>query len=259
MANDSAKRNVLNVLVMAGADGSISAPEKKFIHTLCQEHGIDTEQLRELTSQFRQNPRKLSLPSDPAELTRAIEMLASMAFADENLSGSEHKLLKRVADYAGMSPTHLEQIISDADPVDEGMLYQRIEEIYTGFCRWDATTRQTKISELANMGRSALVTMLRILESYRRPDGMDTAAELKGLLIVQLGLIGDDRAVYYLAQILSLGSMDDETQETPLPWAAAEALGKIVNEPFTSDQTGLDAAQLWWESEKARQYDKLAY
>ncbi len=259
MAADSAKRSVLNMPVMAGADGSISRPEKEFIYALCEKMGIESEQLRELTKQYRLNPRKLSLPSDPAEIIQAIEMLVVMAFADEHLSGQEHKLLKRVAEYARMSPTHLEQIISDADPTDEQMVYQRIEELYTGFSQWDNPMRQTKVSDMADMGRPALLAMLRVMESYRKPDGMDAATELKGLVIAQLGLMGDDRAVYYLAQVLSLSDSDDEASATQLPFKAAESLGEIVGEPFTPDQTGLEAAQLWWRSENARQYDKLAY
>ncbi len=259
MADGAAKLNVLNVLVMAGADGTISRPEKEYIYALCEKLGIETELLRELTSQFRENPRKLSLPSDPAELIEAIETLAGVAMADENLSDREHKLLKRVASYAGLSATRLEQILRDADPIDEGMLYSRIEEIYTGFSQWDPETRRTKVSELANMGRATLLAMLRILESYRKPDQMETMTELKSFVIAQLGLMGDDRAAYYLAQLLSLSDTDDEISTAQLRWTAAEALGKIVNEPFTPDQAGLDAARLWWRSEKAKQYDKLAY
>ena len=72
----------------------------------------------------------------------------------------------------------------------------------------------------------------------------------------QLGALGDDRAVYYLAQQFQ---MDHDAAGAEFRQTAAEAMGRIVGQSFSRDAAGIEAARAWWLSAGIRQHDKLVY
>jgi len=107
-------------------------------------------------------------------------------------------------------------------------------------------------------GAAGAVLLLRILESYRTPDNAANALELKTMACEQLGDTADARAAYYLAQQVSIGDGEDEISSPELRTAAAEAMGKVVGEPFSRDSDGIDAARSWWSSPAAAEFQQLA-
>ena len=104
-----------------------------------------------------------------------------------------------------------------------------------------------------------MISLLRVLETGRVPEGAADGLELKTLVAEHLGRLGDERAVYYLAQQVTIGEMDDEVTNGELRFAVAEALGRIADRPFSRDQGGVEAARKWWFAEGLRRYDHLAY
>jgi len=133
------------------------------------------------------------------------------------------------------------------------------DEIYQQFAGWPDGTRREKLDQFASTGDAAVVPLLRILESYRTPDGAADTSALKTMVCQQLGRLGDDRAVYYLCQQISLGDAEDEINSAPLRYAAAEALGRIIGKPFTPDAQGVQTAREWWLGAGRVRYDQLAF
>lgn len=133
------------------------------------------------------------------------------------------------------------------------------DEIYQQFAGWPETTQREKLDQLASAGDAAVVPLLRILESYRTPDGAANTLSLKTIICQQLGRLGDDRAVYYLCQQISLGDAEDEINSAALRYAAAEALGRIIGKPFTPDDQGVQIAREWWLGPGRVRYDQLAF
>ena len=119
--------------------------------------------------------------------------------------------------------------------------------------------RRAKLQELAAMGRGVVVPLLRVLESYKSPDGAPNALSLKARVAETLGELGDDRAVYYLAQQVNIGEQEDEITNAALRRASAAALGALVGAEFSADDEGVAAARQWWQGSGRRVYDRLAF
>ena len=257
--NDNAKRNLRNVMVFALADGELNDAEKQFIESLRGRLGIDEAEFNQLCQQVRENPKQLSLPRDAAEAEEAIRLLVATAVADGQVSQAESRLLGRLARHVGLEESSVDELIASASSTHADEIQAMVEQIYASFHGWDEPTRREKVAALAGFGRESVVPLLRILESYRVPDGAADGLDLSTLVAEQLGSLGDDRAVFYLAQQINIGDMDDEITNAALRHAAAEALGRIVGEEFSADQAGVAAARGWWFAGALRRYDKLAF
>lgn len=133
------------------------------------------------------------------------------------------------------------------------------DEIYEQFPSWPEATQREKLGQFASAGGAAVVPLLRIIESYRTPDGAANTLALKVMVCQHLGRLGDDRAVYYLSQQISLGDAEDEINSAALRYAATEALGRIIGKPFTPDAQGVQAARDWWVGPGRARYDQLAF
>jgi hypothetical protein len=132
------------------------------------------------------------------------------------------------------------------------------DEIYQQFAGWPETTQREKLDQFASACDAAVVPLLRILESYRTPDGAADTSALKTMVCQQLGRLGDDRAVYHLCQQISLGDAEDEINSAALRYVA-EALGRIIGQPFTPDAQGVQTAREWWVGPARARYDQLAF
>jgi len=257
-----AERNMRNVIVLALADGTLSDEEKRFIDELRIKSGIGDEQFRRLCRQVREEPGKLAMSADPQEVREGIALLAEAAAADGRISPSEQELLQRLGQRVGMDDAAINGLIDSlaaAQTAREGQIETLIKEIYAGFAGWDERTRNEKLAAVGAFGRAATMHLVRALESYRTPAGAADALEVKKFIAVQLGLGGDDRAAYYLAQQVNIGDADDEITNSALRCAAAEALGKLVGESFGPDQAGVEQARGWWQLAGHTRYDRLAF
>jgi hypothetical protein len=251
-----------NVIVFALADGQLSDEEKQFIESLRAKLRIEREEFHRLCEQVRRDPRTVSLPLGGYEAQEAIRLLVQAAAADRQISKAERRLLRRAADYVQMDPSRLEEMIDRATGVaeiDDAALQARVDEMYAKFAQWDAAARRERIGAWGELGRAAVVPLLRVLESYRAPDGAADALALKVLVAEQLGQLGDERAAYYLAQQVSIGDIEEEISNSALRQAAAEALGRLVGQPFTRDAAGVAAAREWWKGPGNREYARLAF
>ncbi|MHC4294699.1 MAG: hypothetical protein ACYSTL_03855 [Planctomycetota bacterium] len=258
--NDEAKRNLRNVMVMTLVDKKLSQKERRFVEELRIKLGISDEEFRELVEQVREDRKTIALPKGEKGGRQAVELLISVAMADGELAAGELKALRKVATCAGMSGPEFEKLLALQDTsADEDQINARVDDIYADFGGWDEATQHKKLSELASMGRAAATAMLHILESYRVPEGASDALVLKVLIAEHPGALGDDRAVYYLAQQVTIGDSDDEITNSALRCAGAEAIGKIVGEPFTRDQAGVEAVREWWRAPASDPYDRLAF
>jgi tellurite resistance protein len=259
MADEQAERDLRNVLVLALADGQLSEGEKQFIESLRKRLAIGQEEFSQICEQIRRNPAQVLLPRGSPEAERAIRLLVEAAAADGHVSPPERKVLAALARRAGLDESFVDQAAAAARPGSQAALAALVEEVYARFAGWDGAVRRAKIEALAAASPDPAVTLLRMLESYRAPDGAADNLELKVLLAEQLGRLGDDRAVHYLSQQVAIGEMEDEITRAPLRQAAAEALGRILKQPFTRDQAGVQAARRWWFGGGLRKYDRLAF
>ncbi len=258
----SDRRNLHNVLVACLADGRLDDDEKRHIAELRDKLGFDSEEFSHMVSQVADGGRSVALPTKPVEAEEALLGLIEAALADGQIADSERRLLERVADHIHLPPGRLDGLIDQArggEDVDDFRLAREKEEIYRHFAEWDDATRREKIAALAGLGRTAVRALVQILESYRKPDGMDTALPLKTLIARQLGQIGDSRSVYYLAQHVNIGDTDEEISDVNLRGAAAEAVGRIAGQDFPPNQQGIEALREWWDAEGRLQYDYLLY
>jgi len=257
--SDQKRQDLKNVMVLALADGQLSDEEKAFIERLRDSLGIDEDEFRRLVAQVRESPKSIVVPGDPSAGADAVRLLAEMAAADGQIGDLEQRVVRRAGQRAGMGAAAVESMLAQvaAASGSDDDSDARIDEIYAGFAEWDESVRREKVASLASGARAAVVPLLRILESYRAPDGAPDAFALKALVVEQLGRLGDTRAVYYLAQQVNLADVDDETTCAALRCAAAEAIGKLVAEPFTPDQAGLDAARKWWLAAGLVRYNAL--
>jgi uncharacterized tellurite resistance protein B-like protein len=245
-----------NVMVMTMADGKVTDEEKKFIERLREKLGVDAESFRQLCQDIRENPKLVKMPSDLAEAEQAIRLMAEAAAADGPISPPEQQALERLARHAGVSSPVLEVIMAQAEGADLAKLEAAVAEIYVDFANWDAPTRSAKFAALGAAGRPAVLPLLRMLESYRSPDGAADPLEMRILVIDQLKAMSDIRSVYYLAQQIGLDGADEVTNPA-VRAAAAEAIGHIVDQPFTRDDVGVAAARQWWRGGAMKTFDTL--
>ncbi len=239
-------------------DGELADEEKRFIESLRAKLGVVGEDFERLCQQVREDPKRLSLPTGRGRAQATLRLLVEAAASDAVISDPERRLLGRVAGRVGLNESDLNELIASVSGAHDGQLEAMLEEIYAGFAGWDEAVRREKVEALAAFGRASVLPLLRVLESYRKPEGAADALELKALAAEQLGKIGDDRAVYYLAQQVNIGEMDDEVTSAALRCISAEAVGRIVGEPLTPDRQGVEAARQWWFAQGIRQYDRLA-
>ncbi len=255
-----AKRDLKNVMVMALADGKLSQEEKNFIEQLRGKLAVEKSEFLELVRQVRDEGRKISLPRGGQAAEEAVKVLIEAAKADGVISPPEEKLLGRIAERVTSAAGQVEQALGgEVAEGNEDEVNTRIDEIYADFANWDAAARRKKLTELADLGGAAGLGLLHVLESYRAPDGLDNALELKLLVAEQIGRLGEDRAAYYLAQQVNVGDTDDDISNAALRYVVAEALGKIARMSFSRDQAGVEAARQWWLSPKSDSYDRLAF
>jgi uncharacterized tellurite resistance protein B-like protein len=251
-----------NAIVLAVADGRVSDEERALIERLRQRLEVSDKEFRKLLADVRSHPNRVSLPQDPSEAARTVELLAEFAAADGTVSARERGLVRRAGEKLGLPPSRIDSILnqaSGAELADPSQVEQRIRELYARWAQWDDARRRAKLQELADMGRGVAVPLLRVLESYKSPDGEPNALSLKARVAEKLGELGDDRAVYYLAQQVNIGQQEDEITNAELRQAAAAALGKLVRAEFRPDDEGVAAARQWWQGTGRRVYDRLAF
>ncbi len=259
------KRDLQNVLVMALADGKLTQEERDFIHRLRKQLGVSKDEFRQLVKQFKEHPKKVTLPRGGPAAQRAIQLMALMAVADGQVSDREQRLLDKLTKWAGLKSKAAKPAVAEQgnqsiepDQVTARKVSKLSDAIYANFAAWDERERAEKVAELAGFAEASLEGLLRILESYRIPEGTPDALELRTLVVRELGRLGDIRAAYYLAQQVTIGDMEDEITNAALRCAAAEALGKIVGKDFSPDRAGVEVARQWWLSFGSRQYTSLA-
>jgi len=259
--NEQTAMNLRNAIVFAMGDGDLSDDEKTFIDDLREKLGVSSEEFAELCAEVREDPKKFVVPDDKAEAAETVRLMVDIAAADGKVSSFERRLLRRLANHVGIGAAELDDMLSsDArlSPEQTRELETTVRNVYAGFAGWDRDTRRGELSKLTAAGPAGAVLLLRILESYRTPDGADNALELKTMVCEQLGNTADARAAYYLAQQVSIGDGEDEMSNPELRAAAAEAMGKMVGEPFSRNKDGVDAARLWWHSSAAAEFQQLA-
>jgi hypothetical protein len=257
---DGDKRRYLrNVIVISAMDGKVTPEEQAFIGRLREELEISRDEFDEVVAEVRKNPQRLSVPRGP-EAREVFDTLVEAARADGEITEREKRLLRKVARHIGFSEQELAEILPGAgpDPAVLEAIDRQIDELYAGFGQWDAGTRGAKLDAVAGHGETAVLPLLGVLESYRTPDDCEDALELKTLVVDRLGRIEDERAVYYLAQQVSLSNEDDEITNADLRGACAEAMGRIVGKEFTRDPDGVEASRLWWRANQQSRFNRLA-
>lgn len=256
------EKDLRNVIVFAMADGDFNDEERTFVNGLRRRAGIDDAAYEALLAEAQSGDNKLSLSRDAEEARRIVQLLVQAATADNVVSDRHQELLGKIARHIDLDEAAVTQMIADAlaaDAVEDIVIEKDLEDIYAHFNAWDDAARQGKLDHLAAYGAQAVLPMLRLLESYRVPDGAANALTLKQMAARKLGQLGDGRAVYYLAQQVNIGDLDDEITDAPLRYASAEALGKITGENFSGDRAGVVAAREWWSGSPQRDpYDRLA-
>ncbi len=261
MNSETAKLQLKNVLCFALADGDVSDEEKQFITRLRDRLGFSAETFRETIEEVRKDPTKYSMPTNSQSTREMLQALAQCAAADGHISEVERSLMVTIGQRVDMSEPIVDEIIGQVFVEKSGReaeIQKDIDHLYEHFGHWDAETRRAKLAEIGDEGQAATVPLLRLLESYRVPEGCDNGLEFKRLAVEQLGEIGDSRAVYYLSQQVSFGDTDDEVNDFELRAACAEAISKITGEDFPRDQEGIEAARSWWLNRGSQQYTNLA-
>ncbi|NLF31689.1 MAG: TerB family tellurite resistance protein [Planctomycetes bacterium] len=263
--NDSAEAHLKNALVMVMVDGEVSSIEKAYIRTLRDRLGIGEEEFRALCAEVRADRRRLEVPREGEAAEQALRQLVEAAAADDAIGQAEKRVLQKAAHHMGRSAADLEAMIIDAAPhtnatvVDDptaAAIEQAVEAMYEEFGAWSDGQRLDACRDIAARGAAAVIPLLRVLESYRAPEN-GNGLRMKELIVDQLVALGDPRVVYYLAQQVSLGDTDDEVTCASLRAAAAEAIGRLVGEPFTRDAAGVNACRLWWRGKGMTEYQTL--
>ncbi len=255
--DEHAKWSLKNVVVLARADGDVCEQEERFIESLRVKLGIDEREFRKLCDEVQRQPHKMSMPRDPAEASQRLRLLAELAQVDGVLAEKELELLRKLARHSNVSEYELEALLNTSAEADDAALADKSEQLYQNFQQWDSARRKQGVAAFVEFGRVGVVGLLRIMESYRNPEGMDDALELKTLVAEQLGELADTRAVYYLIQQVNLSDTEDEVTNSRFRAAAAEAVGRITGRTFSPDDQGIADARQWWLDEGRQQYDKL--
>jgi uncharacterized tellurite resistance protein B-like protein len=258
----AARRDLHNALVLALLDGQLSSEEKAHIESLRDSLGIDRAEFARLCQQVKDGDHRILMPKGPEEAVAAMGMLVELAAADGQIAPAEKRTLRKIAGHIGVRTGKLDEMIagrSGPGVMDDIKLAAVTEEIYRHFAEWDDATRRKRVAAVGDLGPRAVKALVRIMESYRKPDGMPDPLAMKVLVAEQLGRLGDTRPVYYLAQQVNIGDVDDEISNFELRAASAEAIGKVLGEGFTRDADGIAAARQWWHDAGRKEYDYLVY
>jgi uncharacterized tellurite resistance protein B-like protein len=263
------------VLVTVLADGTVAQTERALIRRLQEKLGIDDNELRCVVDEVRGGGDPDAwLPQDPDDRRKALRLMVIAAQIDGRISDVERALLVKTGSRLGFDNAAFEGIfregmamanryrgegIPSAPTAESPELRHRAEAIVQQWRRSGSgpTTLREQISELERIGAPAVVPLVRAFESYLRPAPPATLARVKEALAEALGRIGDPRAVYYLATFLLMGDDEDETNDADLRAAVAEAIGRIVGEPFARNADGVVAARAWWSRGGSRRYQTL--
>ncbi len=255
--SDDARRSLHNAIVMAYIDGKIHGEEKKFIQQLCKRLNLDEAQFQAVLADVKADPKRLKI-SAGSEGQKHLEMLCQAASCDGELSDAERSVLEKVAAYLGLGPEAIDAMLpSQQDDLDVLVaIGHDIETLYAQYHQWDSSRRQEALQAIAAHGRTAVIPLLQIIESYRTPANMDSGVALKTDVAHQLGRLGDDRAVYYLAQQVNLGDSDDEITCLELRVACAQAIAALVEVDFGQDPVA--GTRQWWQQKGRTQFNRLA-
>ncbi len=254
-----------NALVMVTVDGRVNDEEKAYIRALRDRLDIDSDEFQALCAEVKADRRRLSVPGKGQVADETLRRLVEVATADDDINLAEKRVLEKVAEHIGCTLADLEAMIVQAAPrtsatvVDDHVakaIGDAVETLYVHFGEWPDEQRRQACREIAAHGTAAVIPLLRVLESYRNPDGGD-GLRMKELIVDQLADLGDLRVVYYLAQQVSLGDTDDEVTCGALRAASAEAIGRLVGESFTRDAAGVEACRQWWRSKGMIDYQTL--
>jgi len=263
------------VLVTVLADRTIDPAEKSLIRRLQERFGIDSDELQRLVQELRdRNDPDALLPGDPDGRRKALRLMVVAAQIDGRITDAERAVLAKTAGRLGFDNAAFEAIVREGvamanryrgeggrsvPPVESPELQRRADAIVQQIRRGisDPAALREALGELERIGTSAVVSLVRAFESYLRPPPPATLARVREAAADALGRIGDSRAVYYLATFLLMGDDEDDTNDAKLRGAVAEAIGRIVGEPFTRDSAGVAAARAWWSREGSRRYQTL--
>lgn len=252
------RNQLLNVLVFSLADGKVTEEEKQYIGRLRDRLGVATEEFSALVKQVRDGHRSLAVSSDPVLSGQTFELLLELAQADGEIANREETILRKVGRRAGLTEMEISERLAGRPETDsDRVLSPRIEELYRKFSEWDEATRKARVNTLSET-RGSVVALLRIMESYRTPDGASNGLGLKMLIAEQIGLRDDPRAVYYLAQQINLGNGEDELTSQAFREVVAEAIGRLVGQPFMRDEAGVASVRRWWNDIGRHEYSQLA-
>ncbi len=259
--NDSEIKALCNVLVMVAVDGQVTDAERELVSGMRSKLGIDGAEFRGLCEQVKAGQTTLAIPRVGVEAEKMLRLLVNAAMVDGEMAPAEQRLLEKVAAVIERDPSEVEVIVQgvsagEADGALAAKIGADIEEIYLHFVEWTPDEQRRRCEAIGRLGSVSAIPLLRVLESYRRPEGGD-GLDLKVLIVDQLAAIGDDRVVYYLAQQVSLSDADDEVTNAALRSASAAAIGVIVGKPFNRDAAGVDACRKWWVSKGTAEYRTL--
>lgn len=258
----AARRDLHNALVLALLDGQLSSEEKAHIEALRDSLGVDRAEFARLCQQVKDGDNRILMPKGPEEAVAAMGMLVELAAVDGQIAPAEKRTLRKIAGHIGVRTGKLDEMIagiSGPGVMDDIKLAAVTEEIYRNFAQWDDATRRKRVAAVGDLGPRAVKALIRIMESYRKPDGMPDPLAMKVLVAEQLGRLGDTRPVYYLAQQVNIGDGDDEISNFELRAASSEAIGKLLGEGFTRDADGIAAVRQWWQDAGRKEHDYLVY
>jgi tellurite resistance protein len=254
-------QTVRNAIVMTLLDGDISEEEQNYLGELRDGLGLKQSDIETLMEEIRENPNRMSIPRGP-EGREALSVMIRAAQADGTICENERRVLEKVGRFLELGESEIAAMINDAEitPELQRQLDRQIDALYSEFGQWDDSQRAAHLDAMAAAGRAAVVPLIRILESYRTPEQTDDPLLHKRMVVEQLGRLGDVRAVYYLAQQVSLDT-DDEISSPALRHVCAEAIAAITGEMFRDEQEGpfLDNARRWWRDKGQKAYNRLAY
>jgi len=262
--NETLRTGLRNALVLVLADGKVTDEERQLIGRLRKNLGIDRDEFRAMCEQAQANRKRLEIPTRDLAAENMLQLLIDVAKVDGEISESEQRMLEKVAAFIEQSAAQMEAVLAGGDvtageQVDDALeakINAEIDQLYTHFAEWTEQERREHCRALGAKGAAAVIPLLRVVESYRNPDGGE-GHQMKAMIMDQLAAIGDDCVVYYLAQQVSLGDIEDEVSSPALREAAAEAIGKITGNAFTRDTAGVLACRQWWLAEGTKTYRTL--
>lgn len=250
-----------NAMVLSVADGELDEAEQQYIERLRGKLGVEPGQFAKLVEDVKKNRQTVHVPKDRDLAQDTVRLLVEAAAADGQIGEIERDILHRLGDRVGLTAGDIDGMVRQFEPTpeEEAEIEAKVREIYAHFAEWDESTRKAKFRELADYDRLAVLPLLRMLESYRRPDHAENALEMKIHVVDALAELDDTRTAFYLAQQATFGDVDDEVSNSELRQACAHALGKLTNQDFDRSEEGVQEAARWWRSPDHRKYDKLVF